>query len=71
MKTAIKNALLFIFGFLVCYMLFTTHVARAAGSVSVMRLKSGETASINNGHVVGFSCVQHEGNADCYLATEH
>jgi hypothetical protein len=72
MKTAIKNSLLFVSGFLACYLLFTTHVAKAAaGSVSVLRLKPGETTSMNNGQVVGFSCVQHEGNADCYVATEH
>ena len=71
MKNAIKNCSLFVAGFLLCYLLFTTRTARAAGSVSVLRVKAGETTQMNNGQVVGFSCVQHEGNADCYIATQH
>ena len=71
MRNSIKNCLLFVTGFLLCYLLFSAHSVKAKNAtVWVTRAQVGTPTQMSGEQVVGFSCVQHEGNADCYIATQ-
>lgn len=71
MKNAMKNCLLFVSGFLLCYLLFSPHPAKARNAaVWVTRVQAGAPTPMNGDQVVGFSCVPSEGPPQCYIATQ-